>query len=93
VEEPLMSSRDSILQTVRTSLGRTAGQPAEGLPPVRIVIPEVEMEARIASVRTRVEALAGKTARAATAAEACAMVAAAVEGKTAVASNSPYLAE
>jgi L-lactate dehydrogenase complex protein LldG len=86
-------SRDSILQTVRAALGRSAGQSAPPPPAARIVVPQVEMEDRIASARTRIEALAGKTARAATPAEACAIVAEAIDGKTAVTSNAPYLAE
>ena len=86
-------SRDSILQTVRTALGRSAGQGVPAPPPARIVLPDVAMEERISSARTRIEALAGKTARASTPAEACALVAEAIEGKTAVASNAPYLAE
>jgi L-lactate utilization protein LutC len=92
VEAALMS-RENILQTVRTALGRSAGQAAADPPPARIVVPRVEMEDRIASMRMRIEALAGKTARAASPAEACALVAAAIEGKSAVASNAPYLAE
>jgi L-lactate utilization protein LutC len=86
-------SRDHILHKVRTALGRSAGQPAADPLPVRLIVPDVEMEERIASMRLRIEALAGKTARAATPAEACAMVARAIEGKTAVASNAPFLAE
>jgi len=86
-------SREHILHKVRTALGRSAGQEAAEPPAARIVVPQVEMEERIASMRTRIEALAGKTARAATPAEACGMVAAAIEGKRAVASNAPFLAE
>jgi L-lactate dehydrogenase complex protein LldG len=92
VEAALMS-RENILAKVRTALGRSAGQAVADPPPVRIVVPEVAMEDRIASTRTRVEALGGKTARAATPTEACEIVAAALEGKSAVASNAPYLAE
>ncbi len=86
-------SRESILQTVRTALGRSPGQSVPTAPPARIVVPLVEMEERIASMRMRIEALAGKTARAGTPAEACDMVAEIVQGKSAVASNAPYLAE
>jgi L-lactate dehydrogenase complex protein LldG len=86
-------SREHILHKVRTALGRSAGQAVAEAPPARIVVPHVEMEERIASMRARIEALAGKTARAATPAEACAMVAEAIEGKSAVASNAPFLAE
>lgn len=86
-------SREHILHKVRTALGRSAGQAVAEAPPARIVVPQVEMEERIASLRARIEALAGKTARAATPAEACALVAEAIAGKTAVASNAPFLAE
>jgi L-lactate dehydrogenase complex protein LldG len=92
VEAPLMS-RDHILHRVRTALGRSAGQAVADPPPVRIRVPEVDMESRIASVRTRVEALAGKTHRVSSPAEACGLVAAAIQGKTALASNAPFLAE
>lgn len=86
-------SRDHILHKVRTALGRSAGQAAPDPPPPRIVIPEVDMEDRIKSARLRIETLAGKTERAATPAEARDLVAAAIAGKTAVASNAPYLRE
>ncbi|HWD00411.1 MAG TPA: lactate utilization protein [Candidatus Sulfopaludibacter sp.] len=84
-------SRDNILHKVRTALGRSAGQGAADPPPVRLRLPEVDMEVRIASVRERVEALAGKTYRAATPSDACRIVSEALLGKTAVASNAPFL--
>ena len=83
-------SRDNILHRVRTALGRSAGQPAAEAPPVRLRVPEVPMEERTASLMMRVEELAGKAFRTA---DPCALVAAAIEGRTAVASNAPYLAE
>jgi L-lactate dehydrogenase complex protein LldG len=83
-------SRDNILHRIRTAVGRSAGQAVAETPPVRIRIPEVEMEARIASMIARVESLAGIACRTA---DPCSAVAAAIEGKTAVASNSRYLAE
>ncbi|SPE39055.1 Lactate utilization protein C [Candidatus Sulfopaludibacter sp. SbA3] len=86
-------SRDHILHRVRTALGRSAGQAAADPLPARIRVPEVAMEARIASMRTRIEALAGKTHRVSTPAEACAIVAAALQGKSAVTSNAPFLTE
>lgn len=86
-------SRDSILHRVRTALGRGAGQSAPEPPPARIRVPMVAMEARIESMRSRLEALAGQTRRASSPQEARAMVAEAIEGKRAVASNSPFLAE
>jgi L-lactate dehydrogenase complex protein LldG len=89
VEAPLMS-RDHILHRIRTALGRGAGQAVADPPPVRIRIPDVDMETRIASLLERVEELAGRAHRTA---DARAFVAAAIEGKTVVASNAPFLAE
>lgn len=83
-------SRDHILHRIRTGLGRSAGAPPAPGPPVRLRIPEVAMEDRIATMRMRIEALAGKTARTD---DPLAFVAEAIAGKTAVASNSPYLVE
>jgi len=82
-------SRDNILHRVRTAIGRSAGQAVADAPPVRLRIPEVDMEARIDSMIARIEALAGKALRTA---DPCALVAEAIAGKTAVASNAPYLA-
>jgi L-lactate dehydrogenase complex protein LldG len=86
-------ARDHILHRIRTALGRSAGQAAADPPPVRIRVPEVDMESRIASVRFRVEALAGVTHRVGNPSEACEVVRDAVAGKTAVASNALFLAE
>jgi len=86
-------SRDNILHRIRTALGRSAGQAAADPPPARIRIPDVDMEKRISTMFAAIEALAGKTHRAATPADARAFVAAAIEGQSAVASNAPYLAE
>ena len=86
-------SRDNILHRVRTALGRSAGQAVADPPPVRIRIPDVDIEKRIATMFAAIEALAGKTHRAATPAGAREFVAAAIEGKSAVASNAPFLAE
>jgi L-lactate dehydrogenase complex protein LldG len=83
-------SRDNILHRVRTALGRSAGQAVADPPPVRIRIPEVDMEERILSMMARVEALAGVTSRTS---DPRGFVAQAIDGKTAVASNAPYLAE
>jgi L-lactate utilization protein LutC len=83
-------SRDHILHRVRTAIGRSAGQPVADPPLVRIRIPVVDVEARIASMLSRVEALAGKACRCT---DPQAFVAEAIAGKTAVASNAPYLVE
>ena len=86
-------SRDNILHRIRTALGRSAGQAVADPPPARIRIPDVDMEQRIATMFAAIEALAGKTHRAAAPADARALVAAAIEGKSAVASNALFLAE
>jgi L-lactate dehydrogenase complex protein LldG len=84
-------SRDHILHKVRTALGRSAGQEPPTAPPVRLRLPDGTVEQRVGSVFERVEALAGHAYRAKSGEDACAYVAAAIEGKTAVASNAPYL--
>ena len=86
-------SREAILNRVRTALGRSAGQAIAEAPPVRLRVAEVDTETRIASMLRAVEALAGKTYRAATGDEARAYVSAVLDGKTAVASNAPFLRE
>ena len=86
-------SRDHILHRVRTALGRSAGQEPAAPPPVRLRIPEVSLDARASSFVARLEALAGKAQRVGSMDAARETVAAAIAGKTAVASNSPYLAE
>jgi L-lactate dehydrogenase complex protein LldG len=86
-------SRDSILHRVRTALGRSAGQAVTDPPPVRIRVSEMDMETRLASMMARLEALAATMQRVNTPAGARDFVAAAIEGKTAVASNAPYLQE
>jgi len=83
-------SRDSILHRIRTAVGRSAGQPPSDPPPVRIRVPRVPLEARIASTIARVEALAGKALRTS---DPLGYVAQAIAGKSAVASNAPFLAE
>jgi L-lactate dehydrogenase complex protein LldG len=90
VEKALMS-RESVLNKVRTALGRSAGEAMFDPPPVRLSVAEMDPETRVASLLRAVETLAGKTRRAATGEEARAYVAAVLDGKTAVASNAPFL--
>lgn len=85
-----MMSREHILHRVRTALGRSAGQAVGEVPSVRIRIPEVEMKARIASMQARLEALAGVVHRTS---DPRGVVAQMIAGRTAVASNAPYLEE
>jgi len=83
-------SRENILHRVRTALGRSPGDAPAPPPPVRLRVPEVPLEDRIASLCTRVEALAGKTYRTN---DPAAVVAELTANKTAVASNAPFLVE
>jgi L-lactate dehydrogenase complex protein LldG len=83
-------SRDYILHKIRTALGRGAGQAVADPPPARIRVPQVSMEARVASLLERVRALAGE---AVVSDDPRAFVAKAIAGKTAVASNAPFLAD
>jgi L-lactate dehydrogenase complex protein LldG len=85
-------SRENILHRVRTALGRSEGQPPASAPPVRLRAPEMDRETRISSMLDCVEALAGKTYRASTPEEACRFAASLLAGRTAVASNAPFLA-
>ena len=85
--------RDAVLFRVRAALGHDSENAAPEAPPARIRIPQVDMEARIASLRARIEALAGETERAANLEEARRLVAARTAGKRSVASNAPALAE
>lgn len=86
-------ARDYILHKVRTALGRSAGQVPIEVPAARIVIPEMDLESRIQTFCSCIEKLSGKTYRATSPEDARAYVAQLVEGKTAVASNAPLLAE
>ncbi len=83
-------ARDTILHRIRTALGRSAGQAAADPTAVRLRIPSVPVKDRIASMIARLEPLAGKAGETA---DPRGAVAAMIEGKTAVASNAPFLAE
>jgi L-lactate dehydrogenase complex protein LldG len=91
--EAAVMSKENILHRIRTAVGRSAGQAVADPPPVRLRIPVVDVEARIASMLVRVEVLAGKAYRARSAADARAFVEKALAGKCAIASNAPFLAE
>jgi L-lactate dehydrogenase complex protein LldG len=83
-------SRENVLHRIRTGIGRSAGEAPAAPPAVRLRVPEVAMEARVVSFMERLEALAGKAYRTP---QPCGIVAAAIAGKRAVASNAPFLAE
>ena len=85
--------RDQVLHKVRTALGRAAGQTPEPPPPLELRILEISREDRIALFRDRLELLAGKSAFVETRRAALDYVERVLEGRSAVASNSPFLAE
>jgi L-lactate dehydrogenase complex protein LldG len=86
-------SREAVLHKVRTALGRNAGQPVDEPPPARLLLPEVDIDSRVQSFCERIEALAGKTHRASSAAVARDYVSSVVAGRCAVLSNAPILRE
>jgi L-lactate dehydrogenase complex protein LldG len=88
-----LTPREDILHKTRTALGRAAGQAPEPVPEARIVVPEAEIEARIAAFCCALEKLAGKTHRAESPAAARAYVESVTGGRRAVASDAPLLAE
>ena len=82
-----------VLDRVRTPLGRSPGAAIPAPPPVRVRVPEVDLESRIASFSKRLEALAGRVLQAQTAGAARTAVEGVLSGRTAIASNAPLLAE
>lgn len=86
-------SRDNILHRIRTALGRSAGQPPDDAPPVRLRPAAVDGEARVRLLLDAVATLGGITYRASSAEDARAYIAGVLEKGSAVASNSPLLRE
>ncbi|MEX2261618.1 MAG: lactate utilization protein [Bryobacteraceae bacterium] len=86
-------SRDHILHKIRTALGRSAGDPPPAPPEVRLRVLEASMEERIDRFCASLEALAGKTCRAASLEAAAEYVACLTGGRPAIASNAPFLRE
>jgi L-lactate dehydrogenase complex protein LldG len=86
-------SRDHILHKVRTALGRSAGQAPAAAPEVRLRVPEMSLEERLAAFQRALEALGGTVARASSPEDARARVAKLLSGKRAVASNAAVLKE
>ncbi len=86
-------SRDYILHKVRTALGRSAAQPPEPAPEPRLRVAAMSTDERIRAMFAALEKLAGKTFLATSREQARDYAAKLVEGRTAVASNAPFLAE
>jgi len=83
--------REHILQRVRTALHREPGQPPSDIPAVRPHSGRTDFETRILQFRKAVEDLAGNIYPAGSEAEARALVSSLLEGRTAIASNAPFL--
>jgi L-lactate dehydrogenase complex protein LldG len=86
-------SREHILHKVRTAIGRSTGQPPAAPPPVRLRVPELDIESRISSFFKAIEKLGGKTHRAYSPSDVCAYTAALIGEGSAIASNAPLLRE
>ena len=88
-----MSSREAILEHVRTALGRKAGDPVPVPPPLRLVVPEMDVPDRIACFGERLEALNGKAWVVASREAARLAVEEILNGRVAIASNATFLME
>jgi L-lactate utilization protein LutC len=88
----MTSSRDHVLHKVRTALGRSAGEPAPDPPPARLAIPRIDVETRIAGFFTAIQALTGRTLRAANEEQVREYASKLTAGKRSVASNASVLA-
>ncbi len=88
-----MTSREAILSRVRGALDRQPGDPVPAPPPLRLVVPEMSTEARIASFRERFEALNGKLRVVETRQSARLAVDEILDGRQAIASNASFLRE
>jgi len=86
-----VTSREQILQQVRSALRRSEGQTPPEPPPVRLHVPEMTLESRIASMTTRLEALAGVVHRVKSPQAAGAWIAETLAGRRAIASNAAFL--
>ncbi len=86
-------SREAILHTVRTALGRSAGQMPPPPPPPMLLGKTMDAESRVASFVQRFDVLAGKAVRVPDAQAATRWLHVFLAGKTSVACNAPYLVE
>ena len=86
-------SKEHILHKTRTAIGRSAGQAPAPLDPPRIRIPEMDRETRLARFTQALENLGGVLYRASSPEDARSYAETLLQGKTAVASGAPLLAE
>jgi L-lactate dehydrogenase complex protein LldG len=86
-------SREDILKKVRTALRRSPGRPPSDMPATHPLPPGTDFEKRMLQFRKAIEELAGKIHFAGSGTDACIYVASLLEGRSAVASNAPFLRE
>jgi len=86
-----MSSREQILSSVRSALGRTEGQAATPLPPPMLRVPLMDPKALVDTFVENFEKLAGKSIVVRAAPDVVPALAPVLHGKRVVASNTPYL--
>jgi L-lactate dehydrogenase complex protein LldG len=92
-QEDTLMSKEHILHKTRTAIGRSAGQPPAPLDPPRIRIPAMDPQTRLRRFTEALENLGGVVHSVESPGEALACVQSLLQGKTAVASNAPILAE
>lgn len=88
-----MSARENMLGRIRGALGRTGGGPPPLAPPVMLKVQTAALELKIASFRTALEKLSAKTYVADSCPDAALLVREIVDGKLAIATDSPVLHE
>jgi len=87
-----MTSRESMLESIRTALGRTAGQAPDALDAPRLRVPPAKPPA-IELFASNFERLGGRTIRVSGQGQVVDAIPALLEGRRAVASNSQFLRE
>ena len=88
-----MTSRESVLNKVRSALGRSPGQPPPPLSPPFVRVPASDPAINVDRFVAAFEKLAGKTFRVAAASDVARAVEGLLAGKRAIASNAPFLRE
>ena len=86
-----MTSREQILTSIRTALGRTEGDAATPLPPPMLRVPLMDPKALVETFVQNFEKLAGKSIVVGAASDVVPALVQIVQGKRVVASNAPYL--
>jgi L-lactate dehydrogenase complex protein LldG len=86
-------SREAMLSSIREALGRASDAPVAAAPQIRLTVPDGDHASRIQQFVAALEALNVRAVIAADREEAQQYVASLLPGKTAIASNDPFLAE